>query len=195
MVRSAGSTALVRPPVDTLVATADGDVGDRSRGRRDHARDAALVVAPLEVGGEVSALTISQVGERWPDAVVMWDRDVAPALDWEPRFTERSGMLWAVEVWPTKDIDGNPMVYQLCTESWQSPRGCRCRVWEPTLKQWWSHARWSRLQRLLRLNRDLNEGRLFVGEPIEWRREWLGEFVEPEDDRVAAHRYSMRGLQ
>lgn len=40
-------------------------------------------------------LSFHEIGLRFPDAVVYWDRDVAPTLDWEPRFVDVSGRLTA----------------------------------------------------------------------------------------------------
>lgn len=59
-------------------------------------------------------ITWLEIGARWPDACVYWDRDVAPMLDWEPRFEDCHGHLWA------RDSD--------CEE--RGYRRCRCLLWE-----------------------------------------------------------------
>ena len=86
-------------------------------------------------------LTFLEIGQRWPDAVVLWDRNVAPTLDWEPRFVERDGVLWAA-----CDADASPYP----PDNVQCYADCRCRVWDPTLKQWWTHEKWDRLLRFIR---------------------------------------------
>lgn len=61
-------------------------------------------------------LTWADIDARWPDAGVLWDRDVAPTLDWEPRFEERDGVLWA------GDVEGRGQWFHHVTN-------CRCLVW------------------------------------------------------------------
>lgn len=114
-------------------------------------------------------LSFHEIGLRWPDAVVYWDRDVAPTLDWEPRFVERDGVLWAV------DFDERPGWTSLCLPH------CKCRVWEPTLKQWWTHTKWDRLVAFMKRH-ELHVQMVPLSEPtmrddpdsLEWRmRMWL----------------------
>lgn len=116
-------------------------------------------------------LSFHEIGLRWPDAVVYWDRDVAPTLDWEPAFVDVDGVLWAVE--------GGMKCGGVFGRTARS--GCRCRVWEPTLKQWWTHAKWDRLVAFLKRH-ELHVQMIPLSEPtlrddpdtIEWRmRGWL----------------------
>lgn len=125
----------------------------------------------------------SEIDARFPDAGVMWDRDVAPTLDWEPRFRERDGVLWA-------DCESS---YCRRDVHWANRSTtvahCRCRVWEPTLKQWWTHPKWDRASRIFRLNDDLREGRLIIlGTP------WPSESGGCHDDRVDSFAYAHRHL-
>lgn len=112
-------------------------------------------------------LSFHEIGLRWPDAVVLWDRDVAPALDWEPRFVERDGVLWAV-----CDEDVAPVWF-----GFECYMNCRCRVWEPTLREWWEHERWDRLRRTTQ----------------EWKREYLGQWIDEtqhfDNDTIRAIAY------
>lgn len=110
-------------------------------------------------------LSFHEIGLRWPDAVVYWDRDVAPSLNWEPRFVERDGVLWAM------DFDERPGWASLCLPH------CRCRVWEPMLKKWWTHERWDLLRRTTQ----------------EWKRQHLGQWVDEaqhfDNDTIRAIAY------
>lgn len=57
----------------------------------------------LERMDDPMTLTWGDIDERYPDAGVLWDRDVAPTLDWEPRFVERDGVLWAEPATTSRD--------------------------------------------------------------------------------------------
>jgi hypothetical protein len=139
------------------------------------------------------SLAWTEIGERWPDAVVMWDRDVAPTLDWEPVFRERDGVLWADCIrdhWHLMRESRRSLllVQDILPADPRSP--CRCRVWDPTLKQWWVHQKWNRIVRISRLNNDLHHGRLLImGTP------WPGSrAVFHDDDRIDSLRYAYRHL-
>lgn len=69
-----------------------------------------------------------EIDARWPGASVMWDRDVAPGLDFDPAFREIIGHLWAFTYGEPSD---------LCHRS-----GCVCRVWDG--EAWLDHAEGAR---------------------------------------------------
>lgn len=77
-------------------------------------------------------LSFHEIGLRFPDAVVLWDRDVAPTLDWEPRFVERDGVLWAVH---GTCLSNDPLVFGPGTYFWMQGQSdthrwnCRCLAW------------------------------------------------------------------
>lgn len=111
-------------------------------------------------------LTFLEIGQRWPDAVVLWDRDVAPTLDWEPRF-----VVWHAGPERVELVEA---VHQDCaaTGHWSSLYGnCRCLRWDGT--QW--------LTRYITAN-----------EPQEWRREYLGQWL---NDRMVDGRVFLTGDQ
>lgn len=64
--------------------------------------------------------------------MVLWDRDVAPTLDWEPRFVERDGVLWAEG---GTCMTNDPLVSETGAIYWIQGRndthhhGCRCLAW------------------------------------------------------------------
>lgn len=76
-------------------------------------------------------LTWADIDARWPDAGVPWDRDVAPQLDWEPRFRERDGVLWA------DDVEERGQWFHHVTN-------CRCLAWLDG--SWISHRAYGLLQ-------------------------------------------------
>jgi len=65
------------------------------------------------------SLNWTEIGERWPDAVVMWDRDVAPTLDWEPVFRANGDLLWA----------DDPECTMRARSGTRGYGRCRCRCW------------------------------------------------------------------
>lgn len=82
-------------------------------------------------------LSFHEIGLRFPDAVVYWDRDVAPTLDWEPRFVVRGEILWADDPECAERGHGRCRCLtwwhsQWCTVShhgaWQTPLGAVTRV-------------------------------------------------------------------
>jgi hypothetical protein len=88
----------------------------------------------------------TEIGERWPDAVVMWDRDVAPTLDWEPVFRERDGVLWADCIrdhWHLARKRRDLLLAQDILPD-EPRRPCRCRVWDG--EAWLSHRAWDSVQ-------------------------------------------------
>lgn len=77
------------------------------------------------------SLTWLEISQRWPDCCVPWDRDVAPTLDWEVRFRERDGVLWA------DDVEERGQWFHHVTN-------CRCLVWLDG--SWISHRAYGLLQ-------------------------------------------------
>lgn len=141
-------------------------------------------------------LTWTDIDARWPDAGVLWDRDVAPTLDWEPRFRDRDGVLWA----DSPDDHDRPH---------HRERDCRCRVWIGG--SWITHRAYGVLQmeaaaakiaanrvdprRFWRgfYNRDhLEHGRIFIaGTP--WIDE-LNRVNPPRSDMADAMMYAARHM-
>lgn len=70
-------------------------------------------------------LTFHEIGLRFPDAVVLWDRDVAPALDWEPRFVELQ----------SEFIGALSARHPDCVYSHYEAT-CRCLVWDEIDSEW-----------------------------------------------------------
>lgn len=115
------------------------------------------------------------------ECVVAFDRDIAPQ-GWQAvlrvRGTDLAPELWADEeecpaaspFFPTAD----------------RTRRCRCVTWNAV--RWMTRAemkaiaaRASKLEKIEWLNDQLESGRLHVERP-EWRREYLGSWVDIEDD-------------
>lgn len=99
-------------------------------------------------------LTWAEIDARWPGSSdpggppapsVVWDRDVAPTLDWEPRFVEgRHGVrfdevtLWAVDV---SQRCGPEWIRQLPSPNDRGRRAeCHCRAWVDG--EWITHLDW-----------------------------------------------------
>jgi hypothetical protein len=114
-------------------------------------------------------LTWAEVDDRWPDAGVMWDRDVAPHLDWEPRLRAYGIHLWA------DDLECEARGFGRC----------RCLLW--------SNGSWSTVRHyastpgarekscmIARLNQDLQEGRFHLREQPSYWPDW------PEEPRCLA---------
>lgn len=81
-------------------------------------------------------LTWADIDARWPDAGVMWDRDVAPTIDWDPRLEVHDDTLWALSGTcmsnePIRSGDGPGAVMYI----WMQGQGethrhnCRCMAW------------------------------------------------------------------
>lgn len=127
-------------------------------------------------------LSFHDIGLRWPDAVVLWDRDVAPTLDWEPRFVERDGQLWA-ELAPS----GQP-----CRGAFgmASRTICRCLAWDES--EWITHVEFDRRRHIAWLDEDLRSGRVKWPDH-EWRREYLGQWIDEaqhfDNDTIRAIAY------
>lgn len=99
-------------------------------------------------------LTWAEIDARWPGAGVMWDAKIAPTLDWEPRFRDRDGVLWA----DSPDDHAN-------RQHRHRDRGCRCRVWDDG--EWVTHPEW----KLLEIKRAVSD---LAAQRVEPRTWWVG---------------------
>lgn len=103
-------------------------------------------------------LTITEVGERWPMAAVLWDRDVMSVSAWEPVFRVLGDSVMALEVSCAAAVSHRPR--------------CLCRRWDLDRERWRTMSE----VKLSMLNADLHAGRVFVRDP-EWHREWSREYM------------------
>lgn len=85
----------------------------------------------------MTPLTWAEIGDRWPDAAVAWDRDVAPTMRYDLTFRDRNGTLWA-------DDQFWHMAPKRYPERWilAGRAECNCRIW--TDGQWIDHRSWTR---------------------------------------------------
>jgi len=74
-------------------------------------------------------LTVAEVGERWPEALVLWDRDVAP-LGWDPAFRLR-GTPPDEELW-ADDLECPDRMARAERRGGAAARlaVCRCVMWD-----------------------------------------------------------------